>query len=127
MHPQFGAQQLGRTGFLQSLVEALELALVLDRVPDGHDRLAHPADGFLQRGDAALQFVGFLEGRVDQHQRALLRHRQQRPRQVPALAQVHGDAAVAVHVFLEQATVFGVFLVEVQAILFAGQHARQFR
>ncbi|MNY26920.1 hypothetical protein D3C86_1607920 [compost metagenome] len=31
------------------------------------------------------------------------------------------------HVFLEQATVFGVFFVEVQAVLFARQHARQLR
>lgn len=127
MHVQLGTQQLRRDTTLQGLVETLELALVLDRIPDHHHRLAHPPDRLVERSDTTLQFVGLLERRIDQQHRALFRRRQERPRQQPTVALVHGDPPFASHVGLEQAAVLGMQFVEQHAVLGAGQAPRQFR
>ncbi|MNP00370.1 hypothetical protein D3C76_921590 [compost metagenome] len=103
------------------------MTFVLDRIPDRHDRLTHPSDRLVQRGDATLQFVALLERWVDQHHCALLRRRQESSRHQPAVALVHGDASLAGHVGLEQATVFRMQFVEQQAILRTGQAPRQLR
>lgn len=124
---QLGTQQLRRDATFQGLVETLELALVLDRIPDHHHRLAHPPDRLVERSDTTLQFVGLLERRIDQQHRALFRRRQERPRQQPTVALVHGDPPFASHVGLEQAAVLGMQFVEQHAVLGAGQAPRQFR
>ncbi|MCY1425457.1 hypothetical protein D9M71_412450 [compost metagenome] len=127
MHIELDPQQLRCTGAGQVLVETHQLALILDRVPDGCDGLAHATDGLFHRLGAALELVGLLERRVDQHHCTLFLHWQQGPRYMPALAQVHGDARVLLHVVLEQAAVFGVLLVEQHTVLLAGQAPGQLR
>ncbi|MNH18249.1 hypothetical protein D3C79_779470 [compost metagenome] len=125
MHVQLNAQQLWRASAGQVLIEAHQLALILDRVPDGRDGLAHATDGLFHRLGAALELVSLLERRVDQHHCALFLHRQQRPRHMPALTQVHGDARIFLHVVLEHAPVFGVLLVEQHAVLLTRQAPRK--
>ena len=46
---------------------------------------------------------------------------------MPAFPQMHGDAAIAAHVVLEQAAVLGMLLVKLQAILLATEQSRQLR
>jgi hypothetical protein len=53
-----------------------------------------PIASFIASG-AALELIGLLERRVDQHDRALFLHRQQGPRDMPAFAQVHGRAGLS--------------------------------
>ncbi len=93
-------QQLRCASAGQVLVKAGQRTLVLDRVPDCRHRLAHAANRFFHGRGAALELVGLLERRVDQHDRALFLHGQQGPRHVPAFTQVHGNARVFLHVRL---------------------------
>ncbi|MNQ89601.1 hypothetical protein D3C85_1049130 [compost metagenome] len=124
VHIQLDPQQLRRAGAGQILIETGQ-ALILDRIPDRRNRLAHAPDRFLERLRATLELIELLERRIDQHDRAFFRHRHQRSWNMPTLTQVHRNPAITFHVVLEQAPVFRVLLIEQYAILWASQTTRQ--
>src|SRR5581483_3834824 len=96
---------------------------VLHRIPRDIDAVVESPDRARQEIADGVELVATLERRIDQHEPALLRQRQQRVGLV-AVARMHGDARVASEALLERRRHLRHFLAQREAIRVARELLR---
>ena len=99
--------------------------LVLDRIPERVAAGREAPHALAQGAQQALELVGRLEGRIDQHQAAALDRRQQRLQHLVAVGLAHLDCAVAGELALERQRFRRVQFAGDEAIARPQRHANQ--
>ena len=98
---------------------------MLHRVPGRQDAGAEAAVQFRQRGGEAGEFLLLLEGRVDQHQAALLGEGREGADRLPGVAAMHRHLRVAREMGAQRGMVLGVQLAAGQAVPLPQRRADQ--
>ena len=131
-HPQVGAQDLlgqhialGDQPLREADVEALRRPQVFERTPE-HINTRRPAlERVLRRLGHVRHFVGILEWRIDEHQPATLRRRDQRLERRVAVAVADRNARIGLVAQRQGARVRRVKLAENHAVLWTRQRREE--